>query len=1090
MHFHNLVKMAAMLLLLLLVPVPVRAQSALDGFDPNPNGTIRAVVVQPDGKILIGGEFTSLSPNGGAAVTRNRMARLNPDGTLDAAFNPNANGFVYTIVVQADGNILVGGSFTGIGGQPRNRIARLDATTGLADSFDPNANEGVYTIAVQADGKILAGGFFHGTNSIGGQTRDWIARLDPTTGLADWFDPHANFSVNAIVVQADGKILVGGSFGGPNSIGGKDRNCVARLDPATGLADSFNPNAGNPGTNSGVNVIALQADGKVLVAGRFAIIGGQTRYKFARLDPTTGSADSFDPNLANTIPGYEGGLSAITVQADGKILVGGFFTDIGGQTRHSIARLDPTTGQADSFDPNAAYGGSNATVFAIAAQADGKLVLGGSFSRISGQARNYLARVETDGRADQTLNLDFIDGDVVATAVQPDGKILIGGVFTTVSGVARNRMARLNSDGTLDTAFDPNANQAVLSIAVEADGKILVGGAFTSIGGQARNRFARLDPTTGLAYPFDPNADSGVESIVVQADGKILVGGFFTSIGGQSRNHIARLDAATGLADSFDPNADDFVYSIAVQADGRIVVAGIFLNIGGQSRYRIARLDPTTGLADSFNPTSDGDVRSIALQADGKILAGGAFFSLGGQARHNIGRLDPTTGLADSFNPHASDDVATIAVQADGKILVGGGFLSIGGQSRRRIARLDATTGLADSFDPSANARVNSLAIQADGKILTGGILQGIGGQPRGHFARLSNDTAALQNLAVTSSTVTWTRGGSSPLLSRVTFEYSTDNANYAFLGDGTSAGSNWILTGLNLPIGQNFFIRARGHYRDGNSNASESITESVRNAFIVRDSALGNISTRVRIQAGDNAMIGGFIIAGTEPKTVIVRGIGPSLPIPGALADPVVEVHGSAGQLLATNDNWNDSLTRQQIIDSGLAPTNELESALWGVIDPGAYTVVVRGRNDAAGIGLFEVYDLDRTVDSKLANVSTRGFVETGDNVMIGGTIIIGSTRATVLLRAIGPSLTNFGVSNALPNPTLELRDGNGTLIAANNNWRDDLEDEIIKTGLAPSNDLESAILRDLEPGNYTAIVEGSNNTAGVALIEAYELN
>ena len=140
----------------------VRGQSALDGFDPNANGTVRVVVVQPDGKILIGGDFTTLSPNGGAAVTRNRIARLNPDGTLDTAFNPNANGTVFAIAVQADGKILVGGGFTddSIGGQTRNRIARLDATTGLADSFNPNANGDVFAIAVQADGKILAGGGF------------------------------------------------------------------------------------------------------------------------------------------------------------------------------------------------------------------------------------------------------------------------------------------------------------------------------------------------------------------------------------------------------------------------------------------------------------------------------------------------------------------------------------------------------------------------------------------------------------------------------------------------------------------------------------------------------------------------------------------------------------------------------------------------------------------------------------------------------------------------------------------------------------------------------------------------------------------
>src|SRR6266513_2205981 len=153
----------------------VRGQSALDGFDPNANGAVRVVVVQPDGKILIGGTFTTLSPNGGVAVTRNRIARLNPDGTLDTDFDPNATGSeVDSIAVQADGKILAGGFFSNIGGQPRNNIARLDATTGLADSFDPNANSTVYAIAVQTDGKILAGGNFNGANSNGGQTRNFI----------------------------------------------------------------------------------------------------------------------------------------------------------------------------------------------------------------------------------------------------------------------------------------------------------------------------------------------------------------------------------------------------------------------------------------------------------------------------------------------------------------------------------------------------------------------------------------------------------------------------------------------------------------------------------------------------------------------------------------------------------------------------------------------------------------------------------------------------------------------------------------------------------------------------------------------------
>ena len=190
--------------------------------------------------------------------------------------------------------------------------------------------------------------------------------------------------------------------------------------------------------------------------------------------------------------------------------------------------------------------------------------------------------------------------------------------------------------------------------------------------------------------------------------------------------------------------------------------------------------------------------------------------SIGGQTRNRIARLDAMTGLADSFNPNANNHVYAIAVQADGKILVGGNFTSIGGQTRNRIARLDATTGLADSFNPNANDSVHAIAVQADGKILAGGQFTTIGGQTRSFFARLSNDTAALQNLAVTQTTVTWTRGGSSPQFTRVTFESSTDNVNYTPLGNGTAAGSNWTLTGLNLPTGQNIYIRARGYYRSG----------------------------------------------------------------------------------------------------------------------------------------------------------------------------------------------------------------------------------------------------------------------------------
>jgi hypothetical protein len=252
----------------------------------------------------------------------------------------------------------------------------------------------------------------------------------------------------------------------------------------------------------------------------------------------------------------------------------------------------------------------------------------------------------------------------------------------------------------------------------------------------------------------------------------------------------------------------------------------------------------------------------------------------------------------------------------------------------------------------------------------------------------------------------------------------------------------------------------------------------------------LRNISTRLSVGTGDNAMIGGFIITGPQPKTVIVRGIGPSLPMPGRLADPVIEFHDSAPGHVVTNDNWRDGQYAKQVANT-LPPANDLESALWGVINPGAYTVIVRGKNDASGIGLFEVYDLDQTVDSKLANISTRGFVQTADNVMIGGFILSGLSNTHVVVRGIGPSLSQSGLSNVLADPTLELRDSNGILLGANDNWQDDpaAAGQLTAHGLAPPDPKESGIFATLPLGAFTAILAGKNGGTGIGLVEIYNL-
>ena len=251
------------------------------------------------------------------------------------------------------------------------------------------------------------------------------------------------------------------------------------------------------------------------------------------------------------------------------------------------------------------------------------------------------------------------------------------------------------------------------------------------------------------------------------------------------------------------------------------------------------------------------------------------------------------------------------------------------------------------------------------------------------------------------------------------------------------------------------------------------------------------NIATRLRVQSGENVLIGGFIITGNDPKKVIIRAIGPSLSqfFSGVLSNPTLELF-QGSTLLQSNDDWKTD-QRTEIEATGVPPTNDFESAIVRTLDPGSYTAIVRGAGGNTGIGVVEAYDLTQTANSQLANIATRGFVETGNDVMIGGLIAGGGGGGPVrvVVRAVGPTLSNAGIAGALQDPNLELRDGNGALFAANDNWRQTQEPELQATGIPPNDDRESAILAILNPGNYTAIVRGSGNTTGVGLVEVYHL-
>jgi hypothetical protein len=257
------------------------------------------------------------------------------------------------------------------------------------------------------------------------------------------------------------------------------------------------------------------------------------------------------------------------------------------------------------------------------------------------------------------------------------------------------------------------------------------------------------------------------------------------------------------------------------------------------------------------------------------------------------------------------------------------------------------------------------------------------------------------------------------------------------------------------------------------------------------------NISTRLRAQTGNTVGIGGFIINGNTPKTVAIRGLGPSLSAFGindALPDPTLELRNSNGLLLKSNDNWQDNATdAAQLVSQGVALPDPKESGLMATVQPNAaYTAILAGKNNTEGVGLIEIYDVDQSVNSELANISTRGFALNGNNVMIGGFILEGTSTINMVVRGMGPSLAQFGLTPVLADPALELHDSNGATLVSNDNWQDDSASaaQLISLGLAPQNGKESALVLSLPPGAFTAILAGKNGGTGIGLVEIYNVH
>jgi uncharacterized delta-60 repeat protein len=680
------------------------------------NDTVLSTQIQSDGKILVGGQFTTYQ-----GVSANRIIRLNSDGTRDITFDIGT-GFgstVQSIQIQSDGKILVGGQFTTYQGVSANRIIRLNSDGTRDTTFDIGTgfNSDAYEIKIQSDGKILVGGNF---TTYQGVSVNRIIRLnsdgtrdntfDIGTGLAGGF-------ARTIGIQSDGKIIVGGDF---TTYQGVSANRIIRLNSDGTRDTSFNIGTG---FNSQVNNIKTQQDDKLIITGFYSTYQGVAAVRIIRLNSDGTRDNTFDIGT-----GFNNFTLFSEIAMNNKILIVGFFTQYQGVSANRIIRLnsdgtrdfesiEAITTESINFNsflyfnklynPNATFDigtGFNNTVWSIQLQSDGKIILGGAFTTYQGVSVNRIIRLNSDGTRDTSFDDGIgFNNTVFPTQIQSDGKILVGGQFTTYQGVSANRIIRLNSDGTRDNTFDIGTgfNDTVFSTQIQSDGKIIVGGDFTTYQGVSANRIIRLnsDGTRDTSFDIGTGFNNTVRSIQLQSDGKIIFGGSFTTYQGVSAVRIIRLNSDGTRDTSFDVGTgfDSTVQSIQTQSDGKILVGGQFTTYQGVSSNYIIRLnsdgtrDNTFDIGTGFN----GFTRTIQIQSDGKIILGGDFTTYQGVSANRIIRLnsDGTRDTTFDIGFGFDNSVYSTQTQSDGKIVVGGVFLTYQDVSANRIIRLNSAGG-------------------------------------------------------------------------------------------------------------------------------------------------------------------------------------------------------------------------------------------------------------------------------------------------------------------------------------------------------------------------------------------------------------
>ena len=693
---------------------------------------INSINVQTDGKIIVAGLFSSYRN-----VLENAIIRLNPDGSKDSTFNNSLfwtpNFVVNSVIIQPDGKFVVGGDFyithNGIS-YPNIIRLNIDGSVDNTLNIGTGFNNKVKSIALQSDGKILVGGDFTTFNSV---SENRIIRLNSDGSRDNTFNSGIGFNnfVTSIALTNDNKITIGGSF---TSYKGAARNRLIRL-----LNDGTEDSTFSIGMgfNNIVNVINIQFDGKIIVGGEFTSYNQITENKIIRLN-SDGTKDLFFQ--AGT--GFSGGsILAVEIQPDGKVIVGGQFLTFNDADVKKIIRLN-VNGSADAtFNIGSGFDGEVERIKIYSSgkiMVGGSFLSFNNFPASQLISINSFGDIDTTFQSNEGP-LSGFDKLINTALIQPDGKYIIGGVFKSYKSITENKFIRLNTDGTKDISLNTGSgfNSSVIASCLQSDGKIVVGGSFTSYNGFTSNRIIRLNPDGSIDNSF--NVGSGFNGspqvITIQLNGQLIIGGSFTSYNGIAANGIIRLNSDGSVDNSFNVGLGFFnpltfstgtPYSIAIQSDGKIIIGGVFDRYNGITEKCLIRLNPDGTKDTSFNigVGFNFGILSVVIQNDGKILVGGAFTTYKGSSENYIIRLN-TDGTKDtSFLTGSGFNyiVNSITLLYDGKILVGGGFQHYNNINNvNGIIMLNNNGSRDSSFVTGTGIYYNSSILRPDGKILLAG---------------------------------------------------------------------------------------------------------------------------------------------------------------------------------------------------------------------------------------------------------------------------------------------------------------------------------------------------------------------------------